>query len=83
MGWQVKAVREAMDATGHSDLPLRAVLCFVDSEWPLIFAKPILLDGVTILWPKALQELVCSGEVLDAAGIDRVARDLAAALPVK
>ena len=83
MGWQVEAVRKAMDSTGHRDVPLRAVLCFVDSEWPLIFAKPIVLDGVTILWPKALQELVRSGEALDAGGIERVARDLAAALPVK
>ena len=83
MTWQVEAVRKAMDATGHNDLPLRAVLCFVDSEWPLIFAKPIHLYGVTILWPEALQELVRSGHVLDARGVDRVARDLAAALPVK
>ena len=82
MGWQVGAVRKAMDATGHSDVPLRAVLCFVEAEWSL-FAKPIVLDGVTILWPKAMQELVRGGEILDTAGIDRVARDLAAALPVK
>jgi hypothetical protein len=83
MGWQVEAVRSAMDSGGYGELPLRAVLCFVDSEWPLLFAKPIHLHGVTILWPKALQELVRSGDVLDAAGVDRVARDLATALPVK
>ena len=82
MTWQVEAVRKAMDARGHADVPLRAVLCFVEGEWSL-FAKPILLDGVTILWPKAMQELVRGGQLLDAVGIDLVARDLAVALPVK
>ncbi len=83
MAWQVEAVRSAMDSAGHGELPLRAVLCFVDSEWPLIFAKPIRLHGVTILWPKALQEMVRNGDLLDAAGADRVARDLATAFPVR
>ena len=82
MTWQMEAVRKALDADAHADVPLRAVLCFVDAEWSL-FAKPIVLDGVTILWPKALHELVRRGAVLDAGGIDRVARDIAAALPVK
>lgn len=83
MGWQVDAVRSALDMAGHNDMPLRAVLCFVDSEWPLIFAKPIHLHGGTVLWPKALQDLVCSGELLDAPGVDRLARTMAEAFPAK
>lgn len=83
MAWQVEAVRAALDANGHVDVALRAVLCFVDSEWPLLFARPLHLDGVTVLWPKALQELVSGGDTLDDRGRDGVARDLAAALPAK
>lgn len=83
MGWQLEAVRGALDATGHGEVPLRAVLCFVESEWPLLFAKPIHLHGVTILWPKALQDLVRSGELLDAGGVDRLARTLEEAFPRK
>lgn len=82
MGWQVVAVRKALDAAGHAGVPLCPVLCFVEAEWSL-FAKPILVDGVTVLWPKAMQDLVRSGEVLDAERIDRVTRDLATALPVR
>jgi hypothetical protein len=83
MGWQLEAVRTALDTNGHADVELKGVLCFVDSEWPLLFAKPIHLYGVTILWPKALQELVCSGAQLSAEGIDRMARFLAEAFPSK
>lgn len=82
MGWQVVAVRKALDAAGHAGVPLCPVLCFVEAEWSL-FAKPILVDGVTVLWPKAMQDLVRSGELLDAERIDRVTRDLATALPVR
>ena len=83
MGWQLEAVRAALDESGRCEVQLRGVLCFVDSEWPLLFAKPIHLYGVTILWPRALQELVASGEALDAAAIDGVARLLAEAFPPK
>lgn len=84
MGWQLEAVLDALNRDGtHTGLPVRAVLCFVDSEWPLLFAKPRHLHGVTVLWPKALQDLVRSGDHLDAAGIDRTARFLADAFPAK
>lgn len=83
MGWQVDAVRTALDAGGHGHVPLHAVLCFVDSEWQLLFARPLRLCSVTVLWPKALQELVSAGELLDDDGRERVARALAAALPAK
>lgn len=83
MGWQLEAVRNALDEAGQAEIPLRGVLCFVDSEWPLLFAKPIHLQGVTILWPKALQDLVRSGELLDAGAVDRTARFLADVFPSK
>lgn len=83
MAWQVETVRTALDACGHTDVALRPVLCFVDSEWPLLFARPLHLQGVTVLWPKALQELVSSGELFDDASRDQIARDLAVALPAK
>jgi hypothetical protein len=83
MGWQLEAGRSALDEAGQAEIPLRGVLCFVDSEWPLLFAKPIHLQGVTILWPKALQDLVRSGELLDAGAVHRLARVLADVFPSK
>lgn len=82
-GWQMEAVRVALDGAAHPDVSLRAILCFVESDWPLLFARPLHLQGVTVLWPKALQELVAGGDLLDAATRDHVARDIAAALPAK
>lgn len=83
MAWQLEAVRGALADGPHAEVPIRAVLCFVDSEWPLLFAKPLQLDGVTILWPAALQDLVRSGDRLDRAAVDSLARGLAAAFPPK
>lgn len=46
--WQVECVREVVP-----DVPVRGILCFVDSEWPL-FASPFRVSGVEVLWPKKL-----------------------------
>jgi|HubBroStandDraft_6_1064221.scaffolds.fasta_scaffold775171_2 hypothetical protein len=34
---------------------MKPALCFVDAEWSL-FAKPFMLDGVSVGWAKALGE---------------------------
>ena len=83
MDWQTTTIRNVLNHHGHHDIPLRAVLCFVDAEWPLLFARPLQIAGVTVLWPKALQGLVTAGDLLNPDQRDHIARDLAAALPTK
>ena len=56
MAKQVDAVRAALGAD-YTDIPVRPVLCFVDSDWRL-FASPFEVDGVLVIWPKALGELL-------------------------
>jgi hypothetical protein len=46
--WQVECVRKEVP-----DAPVRGILCFVDSEWPLL-AGPFTVNGVEVLWPKKL-----------------------------
>ena len=35
------------------EVPVRGILCFVDSEWPLL-AGPFRVNGVEVLWPRKL-----------------------------
>ena len=53
MAKQVAAVRGVLEPE-WTELPVRPALCFIDSEWGW-FAKPFVLDGVLVAWPKALR----------------------------
>lgn len=77
---QVDLVRAALEAAGVADVPVRGVLCFVEADWPL-FGGSFVIDGVNVLWPKKLAEILSAGGPLDAAAVDRAHRGLAAALP--
>jgi hypothetical protein len=48
------------------------VLCFLHGEWPL-FARPFEIDGVVVIWPRALASLLRS----DQEGQEAEALDLA------
>ena len=39
---------------GGFQIPVHAVLCFVDGDWPL-WARPIDIRGATVMWPKELE----------------------------
>lgn len=51
---QVDAVRTALGAD-WAEIPVRPVLCFVDSDWGWS-ASPFELNGVLVAWPKAARE---------------------------
>ncbi len=63
--WQVGCVRDAVP-----DVPVRGVLCFVDSDWGML-SSAFQVNGVEVLWSKKLvsrvtaagPELVDVGEV--------------------
>jgi hypothetical protein len=83
MGWQVAAVQAAIFASGIDPAPsVTPVLCFVDGEWPL-FGSPASYKGVRLEGKRSIKKLVSAAGSLDAAGVDRVVRVLATALPAK
>jgi len=71
----VVAVRRAL---GAHLVPVHAVICVVDGDWPL-FPKVIEIHGVTVLWPKELERRVVQLGKLEPAAIDGIDRSLTAA----
>jgi hypothetical protein len=51
---KVAAVRRLL---GDPSVPVHGVLCFIDGDWPL-WAKPIEVRGITVMWPKELERRV-------------------------
>jgi hypothetical protein len=77
----VKAVEKVL-ASVEVALPVTPVLCFIDVDWPLLFA-PNSFRGVRLEDPKSLRKLITLTPALDASAIDKLARILAAGLPAK
>lgn len=83
MGWQVDAVRAALEAAGVDPLPpITPVLCFFEGEWPL-FGAPDEFEGVRLEDPKSLRKRLDQPAVLASESIDRFVRILSGALPSK
>jgi Nuclease-related domain len=81
MAWQVAAV-ETLLASVEVMMPVTPALCFIDVDWPLLFA-PDSFRGVRLHSPKSLRKLITATPALDAAAIDMLARILAAGFPAK
>jgi Nuclease-related domain len=75
----VKKVVDVRRALGAHMMPVHAVLCVVNGDWPL-FPKPIDIHGVTVLWPKELERRVAQLGKLDHSTIDAAAAHLQRAL---
>jgi hypothetical protein len=75
---QVEAVAQALD---DATVPIYAVLCFTGADWAL-FAKPFVVDGVLVTWPRALIKVISQSKGYDVAVTDVVAR-LATRLPIR
>lgn len=76
---QAQAVRAAL---GDEDASVKIckTICFVDADWSL-FARPIEMVGVHVLWPRALGKLLRTEGSLSRDEIARIERKLALALP--
>jgi hypothetical protein len=81
MAWQVKAV-ETLLTSVEVTMPVTPVLCFIDVDWPLLFA-PDSFRGVRLEDPKSLRKLIIATPALDAVAIDKLVRILAAGFPAK
>ena len=74
----VKHVVEVRRALRAQSVPVHAVVCVVDGDWPL-FPKAIEIHGVTVLWPKELERRVVQLGKLGPEAIDDIDRRLTAA----
>lgn len=61
-------------------VPVRAVLCFVGADWPLIGGS-FATRGVMVLWPRKLYPVLAAEGSMTIEAIERTHRDLAMALP--
>jgi hypothetical protein len=73
---QVAVVREVVGP----EVPVHGVLCFVESDWPLI-GGAFTTRGVDVLWPKRLYPRLGADGPLDVPAIADLHARLAAALP--
>jgi len=74
---QVEVVRAAL---GGAHVPVHAVLCFVDADWPM-FGGAFSLRDVAVLWPRRLYTRLQAAGPIDVEAIDTTHRMLASALP--
>ncbi len=81
MAWQVSAVRAALAGSPFADVPIGAVLCFVDGELP--WSGKIDIGDVRIRGPKGSARLVAEDGPLDNAAREQIARHLSDRLPAK
>jgi hypothetical protein len=82
MQWQVDAVRAALaTSTEFAEVPIVAVLCFIDGEFPLFGTLEI--GGVRVRGLGGTAKLVTADGPFAAAARERVARHLAERLPAK
>ena len=79
---QAMVARTALADAGHPSVPVQPALCFVETEWPLLF-RPKQADGVVLTSPKRLATQLQSDDepTLTATQVEQVAGALAAALP--
>ncbi len=77
--WQISAVRRALSASGHPDVPVLGVLCFTKAGFPLL--GTLETRGHRLLHRRALAGKLNSKGPLTPAAIDALARALTDALP--
>jgi hypothetical protein len=75
---QLEAVREALAAAGHADVPVQGVLCFPRAELPLLGTLKI--GAHRLLRRRTLARRLSARGPLDSTTIELLARILAASL---
>lgn len=73
---QVDLVRNAIG----EGVPVRGVLCFIESDWPLL-SKAFQIQGIHVLWPKKLYPMLESDGPLSEEDIDALHKRLAGSFP--
>jgi hypothetical protein len=76
---QIAAVRAVLEAAGRSDAGIQGALCFREADLPWLRTQK--MSGHLLLYVKPLAKRLSAQGPLDAGEIERIARQLAAALP--
>jgi hypothetical protein len=76
---QAEAVRQVLDGGNHATVPVRAVMCFVDGDWPLLGRLEI--RGVPIIPPRHAAKLCRADGPLGPPEVEHLASELARRLP--
>jgi hypothetical protein len=76
---QVAAVRRALAANNHADVPVQGALCFTKADLPLL--GTLKMRGHLLLHRRALIKRLNASGPLGPSAIDTLARTLAGALP--
>jgi hypothetical protein len=76
---QTQAVRAVLDGE-DATVRICKTICFVDADWSLL-TRPIEIDDVHVVWPRALGKLIRAEGTLSRDEIVRIERKLALALP--
>jgi hypothetical protein len=76
---QVSAVRDALAAGGHADVPVHGVLCFTTADPPLLGTRT--MRGHRLLHRRALARRLNANGPVQPSTIDALACTLATALP--
>jgi len=77
---QAELVRDALGAHANPEVPVSAMLCILDADWPM-FGGSFTVDGVRVLWPERACEAIETGHHLDPAQIRELNETLANAFP--
>jgi hypothetical protein len=76
---QVATVRDALDRSGHADVPVQGVLCFTNADLPVL--RTLTMRGHLVLYRKALAKRLNADGALQTPEIDLIARTIATKLP--
>lgn len=83
MAWQVEAVQRALALAGFElSVPITPVLCFVDGDWPFLWARTQ-FRGVRLEGKRSIKTLITASKTLDSQTIDQIHHALAIAFPPK
>jgi hypothetical protein len=73
---QHDVVRAALDDMLQVTMPIKRCLCFVEATWPLIGAKPFVINDVTVTWPAKLVEQILEPGPVTPPVIDAIAQHI-------
>jgi hypothetical protein len=77
---QIEHVRGSLEQQAVPVPDVHGVLCFIDADWRL-FAKPFLIDGVLVTWPRGLRKALLAQGPCDATRRQAILRYLAVSFP--
>lgn len=74
--------RVVMHELDEAAPPVHASICLVGAEWPWL-ARPFVLDGIWIAWPRRLGAMLLEPTLIERARIEVAARVLARRFPMR